>query len=214
MSIAVHTVDHNAREVEPWVVISESTHECPKRGCLATGIHHQNHGEMEKPSDRGCTAFLRTANAIEESHDAFDESHGAVPAIAMEGFTHPWLPAKIEIEVAAGTPRRLTQQLRVEVIGPHFERLNRLTACPSPAQEGKADEGFAAATGRCGNHNGHGVLPKSTQQLGRQRCRRRQERVGAVVATAEQSGYVHFWGGVLHGNDVFVQVEVGHAAPF
>ena len=132
----------------------------------------------------------------------------------MEGFTHPWLPTQIEIEVAAGTPRCLTQQLRVEVVGPHLERLNRLTACPSPAQDGKTDEGFAAATGRCGNHNGHGVPPKSTQQPGSQRCRRRQERVGAVVATAEQSGYVHFWGGVLHGNDVFVQVQVGHATPF
>jgi hypothetical protein len=94
MSIAVHTVDHNAREVEPWVVISESTHECPKRGCLATGIHHQNHGEMEKPSDRGCTAFLRTANAIEESHDAFDESHGAVPRHSHGRLYAPMAPRK------------------------------------------------------------------------------------------------------------------------
>ncbi|EAQ73583.1 hypothetical protein WH5701_16800, partial [Synechococcus sp. WH 5701] len=32
---------------------------------------------MEKASDRGRTAFLRTANAIEEPHDAFDQGHGA-----------------------------------------------------------------------------------------------------------------------------------------
>jgi hypothetical protein len=64
---------------------------------------------MEEASDRCGTAFLRTANAIEKPHDAFNEGHGAVPPIAMEGFVDPRLPTKIEIEVAAGPTRCLSE---------------------------------------------------------------------------------------------------------
>jgi hypothetical protein len=40
MAIAVYTVDHNASKVDRWVVISESADKSPKRGRLATCIHH------------------------------------------------------------------------------------------------------------------------------------------------------------------------------
>ena len=127
---------------------------------------------------------------------------------------HPGRATEVEIKIAARPLGDGAQQLRIQIIGSDLERLDAVTLDSGPGQKCKAEKGFTAAAGRCCDHNGHGVGLRLGEQPGSQGRCRRQEWIGAVVATAQKPCHIHFRCGLLNGHNLLDEIEISHAAAF
>ena len=114
---------------------------------LSAGIHNEDHRELESGCNSCAAAITAWTDAIEEAHDPFHHRQISRAAMTEEAASYPVLTAEAQIQVATGAPRCSCQQLWVQIVRPHLERLNALPLLAGPGDQAEREQGLATAAG-------------------------------------------------------------------
>ena len=220
MTRAADAVEHDTGELHPRrSVVAEAPHQGRQGAGLTRGLDHEHHRQIELGCHLGRAALAAGTATVKQTHHAFNQGQLGATAMPDKAALHPVGPAQQGVEIAAGATRQAAVQLGVEVVGPHLERLNGLAAARCRGDQHQAQQRFAAAAGGSRDQTGHGQRRRTGSLSGRQqpgsdghgRC---HQRIGGVVAAAEQACQLLLLGGVGDGHHLLEQLHAGHAAGF
>jgi hypothetical protein len=104
-------------------MVAKAPHEGGQGSCLTGGFHHQDHWQIEQLGDGGRTAFAAGAPAIEQTHHPLHQDPIGLAAMPAVAAANPVFATKQGIKIPALAPRHLGEQLGIQIVGSHFERL-------------------------------------------------------------------------------------------
>ena len=124
--------------------VQESGHQGSDGGCHAADVHREDHGKAEhaRAVERG-SGKIPWAPAVEEPHDAFDNTDTGLPAGAGENPARAVFAHEPGVQIEGPASRGSGEKGGIHVVRSALEGLDGEPPLPEGAAEGHGGRGLA-----------------------------------------------------------------------
>ena len=120
-----HLIEYYASNANILAEIDETLQQWRHRIGGTLGVNHQHDGDVQHAGNL-CAGALVAVVAVEESHHTLNDTHVGILTVMVEEFADVLRRRHKRVEVDAGPMAHRFVELRVDIVGPAFERLNAI----------------------------------------------------------------------------------------